>query len=260
MAAETHVDRRGGPTNPDRLAELEAERSFLLRSLSDLDAEWGAGDVDEHDYVTLRDGYTKRAADVLRQIDAGRARLPAKRSAPWGRRMAAIAAVVAVGGVAGWLVARSSGQRLPGQQLSGDAPGGDVAATLTQARMLLGTDPLRAVELYSDVLEQRPDQAEAHTYRGWLLYIGSRDAGEEAQAQADVIARDDLAAAIESDPQYADPHCFLAVIAANDDDTATAQDEADQCLALDPPGEVRALMDQFLADLPDTPDPADPGS
>src|SRR5215212_8688738 len=36
-------------TPPDRLAELEAERSFLLQSLRDLEAERAAGDVDDHD-------------------------------------------------------------------------------------------------------------------------------------------------------------------------------------------------------------------
>ena len=32
--------------NPDRLAELEEEQRFLLRSLSDLEREYEAGDVD----------------------------------------------------------------------------------------------------------------------------------------------------------------------------------------------------------------------
>jgi len=242
--------------DPDRLAELEAERSFLLRSLGDLEAEWSVGDLDEADYVTLRDGYTKRTADVLRQIDEGLARLPTRPPTLWGRRLVAVVGVVAVAVLAGFLVARSSGQRSPGQQLSGDAPGDDVAVTLSEARSLLGTDPRRAIELYSDVIEQRPGQPEAHTYRGWLLYINSRGAGERVRAQADELAEADLAAAIDADSRYADPHCFRAVIAANAGDEAMAGEEADQCLALDPPGEVRALMAEadLTADLPTTPD------
>lgn len=250
MATDAQTDRPAS-FDPDRLADLEAERLFLLRSLSDLDAEWTAGDVDEHDYVTLRDGYTKRAADVLRQLEEGRTRLAARPPASWGRRLAAVAVVVAVAALSGWLVARSSGQRLPGQEISGDAPGDDVAVALTQARLLLGSDPVRAIELYSEVIEQRPGHAEAHTYRGWLLYINSRGVGADAGIQAGEIARDDLATAVDADPQYADPHCFLAIIAANDDDVATASDQADQCLDLDPPGEVRVLMDRFLSDLPE---------
>ena len=64
----------GDAMNPDRLAELEEERRFLLRSLDDLEREHEAGDVDEHDFEVLRDGYTARAARVLRAIDDGQSR------------------------------------------------------------------------------------------------------------------------------------------------------------------------------------------
>ena len=109
--------------DPDRLATLEEERSFLLRSLRDLDAEHAAGDVDEDDYVTLRDGYTKRAADVMREIDDGRAHLPQRRPASWSRRLGVAAVVAAVAAGAGILVARSSGDRLEGEEITGDATG-----------------------------------------------------------------------------------------------------------------------------------------
>ena len=57
-------------SDPDRLAELEEERAFLLRSLDDLDRERAAGDIDEHDFATLHDDYTARAAAVLKAIEA----------------------------------------------------------------------------------------------------------------------------------------------------------------------------------------------
>jgi hypothetical protein len=47
---------------------LEEEREFFLRSLRDLDAERAAGDLDELDYQGLRDDYTVRAAQVLREL------------------------------------------------------------------------------------------------------------------------------------------------------------------------------------------------
>ncbi len=47
---------------------LEEERDFFLRSLRDLEAERAAGDIDEHDYLALRDDYTVRAAQILRQL------------------------------------------------------------------------------------------------------------------------------------------------------------------------------------------------
>jgi tetratricopeptide (TPR) repeat protein len=244
-------DGPGGAGDPDRLAELEAERSFLLQSLRDLEAERAAGDVDDHDYETLRDGYTKRAADVLRQVEAGRAALPAKRAAPWTRRLIVICAVVAVGIAAGWLMARSSGQRLPGDEITGDGAGSDISALLSQARTSFD-DPQRAIELYGQVLAARPDHPEALTYRGWLIFLVSQSAPDDQQAELVDRARQDLDAAVDADPGYADPHCFLAVIASGaDDDADTARDQADQCLALDPPSEVRALMTPFIESLPE---------
>jgi tetratricopeptide (TPR) repeat protein len=57
------------PTGPiDAAADLEAEREFFLRSLQDLEAEHSAGDIDDVDYLALRDDYTTRAADVLRRL------------------------------------------------------------------------------------------------------------------------------------------------------------------------------------------------
>ena len=54
----------------------------------------------------------------------------------------------------------------------------------------------------------------------------------------------------ELDPTYPDPQCFLAVIAAAaDDDRAAARVEAEACLALDPPGLVRQLVEPRLADV-----------
>jgi hypothetical protein len=103
--------------NPDQLAELEEERRFLLRSITDLDREHLYGDVDDNDYRTLRDGYTARAASVLRAIDDWPRRGLAAAPAPaegvhrLDRRHLAVACV------AGWLVARTSGQRPAG---SGD--------------------------------------------------------------------------------------------------------------------------------------------
>ena len=52
----------------ERIAELEEERRFLLRSLEDLEREHDVGDVDDADYSTLLDGYTVRTAAVLREI------------------------------------------------------------------------------------------------------------------------------------------------------------------------------------------------
>ena len=68
---------------------------FLLRSLADLEREHDAGDVDDADYETLKDGYTARAAAVLRRIEAGRSGLAPQPTRRWGRTLAIAAGVLA---------------------------------------------------------------------------------------------------------------------------------------------------------------------
>ena len=231
--------------NPDQLAELEDERRFLLRSLRDLDAELAAGDVDPVDYETLRDGYTKRAADVLRGIEEGKAALPSKRPRRVARAAAVAGVVVAVAVGVGILAARSSGERTAGDTITGGVPGReDIAALLSQARNLLGDDPRLAQDAYAEVLDRDPDNPEALTYRGWLLYFASAGASAELRDMAVATAKEQLARAVAVDPAYPDPHCFLAVIAADaDGDMTTARAEADACLANDPPAQVRQLVE-----------------
>src|SRR5215218_4717072 len=231
-------DVRDVTVDPDRLAELEDERRFLLRSLRDLDAELAAGDVDATDYATLRDGYTKRAADVLRSIEEGRAALPPKRSGRWRRNVlaAALVAVVAIG--AGILVARTAGQRSPA----------DTATLLAQARTMFGVDARQASDLYRRVLDADPTNVEALTYQAWLIYVNSVGANDELRQQAVETARQQLTRAVQVDPAYADPHCFLAVFALRvDGDAAASQAQTDRCLQLDPPALIRGLMQQLTA-------------
>ena len=230
--------------NPDQLAEMEEQRRFLLRSITDLDREHQYGDVDDHDYATLRDGYTARAAAVLRAIEAGQAAIPPRRR----RRPAVLAAwiigTVAVASLAGWLVARSSGQRLPGQSISGGLPGDEVALKLAEARQLLGVDPQQAIVRYEQVRELDPNNAEALTYMGWLVAQGG---ASTAAAGAEF-----LRGAIKLDPTYADPHCFLAITSARflqPPDIDTARTEAQACLDNNPPSQMTGMIQGFIDSL-----------
>ena len=248
--------------NPDQLAELEDERRFLLRSLRDLDAELAAGDVDRVDYETLRDGYTKRAADVLRGIEDGKAALPSRRPRRRARAAAVVVGVLVVAAGIGILAARSSGERTAGDTITGGVPGReDTAALLSQARGLLGGDPRLAQDAYALVLDREPDNAEALTYSAWLLYFASAGASPDLRDVAVATAKEQLARAVAVDPAYPDPHCFLAVIAADADaDMATARTEADACLANDPPAQVRELVEgMFDAPAGTTPPVSAPG-
>lgn len=236
--------------DPDRLAELEEERRFLLRSLADLELERRAGDVEQADYEVLRDGYTARAAAVLRNIEQGQASLPPRTPRRWGRVVGAATIVVLVAVIAGFLVARSSGQRLPGDTITGGTSPDQVAVLLSEARSLLGTDPSGASQRYLRVLSIEPDNAEARTYTGWLLAISTRNQSATDSASTLAVAKKDLQRAIEVDPTFPDPHCFLAVIAARfENDPATAKVRAQECLDNNPPADMRGMIESFAGGL-----------
>lgn len=232
--------------NPDQLADLEQERRFLLNSLRDLDREHHFGDVDETDFQTLREGYTARAAAVLRAIEDSRAALPAPTRQRLRRRVASAAAVLFVAVAAGVLVAQSSGQRLPGQEITGSIPG-DVSVQLAQARMVLGTDPVASQNLYTQVLSERPNHPEALTYSGWLLAVNSMGASEDLFDAALETSRGLLGRATVADPNYADPHCFMAIIAARiQPDPEAVAGHAEQCLSKNPPADMRGLLEALV--------------
>jgi len=232
--------------NPDRLAEMEEERRFLLRSIADLERERAAGDVDDADYHALRDGYTARAANVLRAIDEGRSALPAKPPRNWKRLIAITAAVVAFGAVAGILVALNAGQRDPGDTITGGTSPNQVASLLSEARQLLAVGDFGdASERYLKVLDIEPDNVEALTYAGWVLAVSAQ--GQSVDAGAGLLARakELLDQAITVDPTYADPHCFLAIIAASfENDSAEGARRKAECLANDPSSDMRDLMSE----------------
>ena len=238
-------------SRPDRLAELEEERRFLLRSIDDLEREHAAGDVDDHDYHALLDGYTARAATVLRAIDDNRAALPARRPRDWRRVAIAIVVVAAIGVVAGVLVARFSGQRSAGDTITGGTSPNRVADLLTEARQLMGTDPGAASQRYLDVLEIEPDNAEALTYAGWLVGL-SAGTFEDVTTNPTVLAtaKELLNEAIAADPTYADPYCFLGILAVRvENDLDTARERVAECKANNPPAMMLGLVDTFAASL-----------
>ena len=235
--------------NPDRLAELEEERRFLLHSIRDIEREYEAGDVDRADFTVLRDGYVARAATVLREIEDGRSSLLPKMSPPWWRRAVVIGATLAVAVGLGVFVARSAGQRLPGQSLTGGQPADAVATKLSQASQVLMSDSATALRLYEEVLAIEPDNVEALTYQAWLTVLGGRGAADVALSEEGI---DGLRRASEGDDSYADAHCSLAVATGRfldppDADTAIAEGEA--CLALNPPGMFRSDIEQMVAEL-----------
>jgi tetratricopeptide (TPR) repeat protein len=239
--------------NPDALAELEQERRFLLRSITDLEREHDAGDVDDDDYAVLRDGYTARAAIVLRSIEEGArpARAPSRSSSARVALWVVLVIAVAVG--AGVLVARASGQRLSGQTITGGQTIDEVPAKLSLAREAYGGGSYQmAAQLYQEVLAIDPGNLEARTYIGWLLALSAGGASPDAAQIALDQARLNFEMVIESDPAYADAHCLYAVMAARllpEPDVPLAREQGEQCLAADPPAEMREMIQSFVDSL-----------
>lgn len=243
----------------DRLAELEEERRYLLGSLKDLERERAAGDVDDADYVTLKDGYTVRAAAVLREIESGRRALAPKPHRNLKRTLAiwAVAAVVAVGiGVA---LASAFGERGVNDEITGRSLGDDARTTLAEARAALNRgDFARANQLYVRAdqaeLERGNDNAEARAHVGWTFALLARsEATAEGIAEEPLsIARLALDQAIAMDPTYADPYCYAAIIEFNFlDDADAALPYVEQCEALDPPADIRGLVESFAQEIRD---------
>jgi hypothetical protein len=235
------------PTDPDRLAALEEEQRFLLRSLADLEREHDVGDVDDVDYLALKDGYTVRAAATLRAVEAGRSGLAPRPPANWKRRLITLGIVMVSIGIVWWALSASSAQRLPGQQISGLDPRDEVQVLMSQARAIQARDPASAAALYATVLEQEPLNVEALTYRGWTLALSSM--GQTDQATAGPLldeASASLLLAIETDPTYPDPFCFLGIVQYRFfDEPELALTLLDGCLAGGPPADVRGLVESL---------------
>ena len=239
--------------DPDELARLEEERRFLLRSITDLEREFEAGDVDDDDYQTLMDGYTARAAAVMRIIDDGRAALPAKRRTRPAVVAGWVVGVLALAVLSGWLVARSSGQRVAGQTLTGGQPADEVAVALTEARALLGTDLAGAFDRFRRVTELEPDNAEALTYTAWILVQNTRVTEDPELIQTSLdAALDTFERVVTDEPGYADAHCLYAVTAARflpEPDLEVAAEQGQLCLDSNPPADMLGLVQAFVEGL-----------
>ncbi|MEY3258486.1 MAG: cytochrome c biosis protein CcmH [Actinomycetota bacterium] len=165
------------------------------------------------------------------------------------RRSVIVVGVVVVAIGAGWFVANSAGQRLPGQSVSGGIED-STASLLSQARQLNFSDPEQSIELYSQVLEINPDNVEALTYRSWLVALVAREATDDVKLIAVATSLEGLQRAIEIDPQYADAHCFMGIVKFRfAGDAQGAREALDVCEANNPPAEVAGFVDSIRAEV-----------
>lgn len=218
----------------------DEELAFLLTSLIDLEREREAGDIDEADYLSLKDDYTARAA----------ARLRGWSLAPRGRRglrpFLVGLGVLVVAALAGVGVARTAGERVPGQELSGsitDTPN----EKLNRAAGLAGQGKLLdAIKLYDEIIREDPQNAQALAYRGWLVRLAGRQGGDP-----NLIDRglDFVNRAIAADPKYPDAHFFRGVILLRDkNDPAGAIPEFEAFLSGGGDPDMAGLVEKELAE------------
>lgn len=226
-------DGAGRRPDPDRLAILEEERAFLLRSLDDLDAEHQAGDLEDDDYQALRDDYVRRTADVSRRIEGQKTALATAPRTGWKQIMVWVVGLALLGGLSGAVIARAAGDRAEGDEITGGLRS-SIESRLTQARTLFG-DPERwddAIEIFDSIVEEQPGNTEALTYRAWL------------QNRQGAPAEDGLAAWEEVsriDPDYPDAKIFRVIALA---DLARHDEAAELLDTLD-----LASLDPFVGSL-----------
>ncbi len=233
--------------DPDRLAALEEERDFLLRSLADLEREHDAGDVDDADYEALKDDYTARAAAVLRAIESRHVTARAtRRPRSSGRGWIVALGVLVVGVLAGVAVAQASGRREQGQTVSGDIRT-TTREQLFEAQQLFAEGKLLdAVKVYDQVLAAQPANVEAMTYKGWLLRLTANQSSSDTDRQT-LLAKSLqlLDQAVQTDPKYADARVFRASL-------LNALDRPEEALAdLDAvePGSVPEMLNGLVGQL-----------
>lgn len=231
--------------DPDALADLEEQRDFLLRSLDDLEAEHEAGEIDDADYASLRDDYTRRTAEVLRALEGEREALAPTGSSrrPWPV-VAAVVALVAMAVGAGAAVAASSGSRDPGQTVSGGAPA-SAPNRLQEAADLAQEDKFaEALEIYDDILAGDPENVEALAERGLLLASLSQGTGRPQLATA---GRQSVEAALAVDPDNARSLFYLGLTLRLEGNDAAAGDAFELALSADPPPALRSAIEGFLS-------------
>lgn len=243
--------------DPDARAELEEERDFLLRSLDDLEAERATGELDEDDYRNLKDGYTARAAEVLRALDEDReardaASGEARPAARW-RRPVALLVVAGLAAGSGLAVAAMAGSREPGETVTGGGGrASEVRSRLAEAAGVAREDPARALDIYDSVIEDDAANVEAWAERGLLL--ASLSVGLDRPALLDE-ARRSVDRALEIDPDQPRSIFYLGLLELFGGDRPAATEAFERALAADPPPMLRRAIEARLEELRAPPAP-----
>jgi cytochrome c-type biogenesis protein CcmH/NrfG len=239
--------------DPDALATLEHERDLLLRELRDLDGQVAGGEIDPAQRAELADSITARAAEVIVEIEKGRAARPAPPRNGW-RAIAFVVGLAAVVGVTSGVLKTELAPRTSPDgaveatteervarlaRVVAERPD-DVPARLALARMLLQQQDLPAARVHYDAASARdPSNAEALAYAGWIAVLSGND--QEGRARLD--------RAVTADPAYPDAHALRGLALMRDGDAATAVEELRRYLELAPRGPLTPQVEAVISRL-----------
>jgi cytochrome c-type biogenesis protein CcmH/NrfG len=259
-------------------AELEERRSAVLRSLEEIEADRGAGNLSDADYEALRQRYEGEAAALARQLSAlGEEPLAARaaeEAAPTGGRSGILTAVAwTAGSVAfvalAWLVLSSTLRPRGGDDaMTGSLPGQEMRST-PAGSPVGAVDPERLAQLERSVAED-PHNVEALVELGHLyLTLQRYDELREVTAQALQLDPDNPEAlthlgmllfsmghpegvmttfdrALEIDPNFAEALQFKGMVAFMNRDFATATQAWERYLEVVPPDQVSPRIQAML--------------
>lgn len=233
--------------NPDDLAELEEQRTFLRRSLDDLERELAAGDIGADDADTLRHDYADRLAKVDAAIESGHVELvrhaPPRRR---GRTLAVLGVVVVLAVGLGFSAAHFLGSRGAGESATGNIRQSS-ADRLQRAEALAGEGKiLDALKLYDRVLDADPQNVDALVGRGLTLVRATMATGRPDFA-ADGQRFIERALKLQPD----DPVIlfYLGLSLRLQDKTDEARGAIDRALAANPPPALRTQIEEFRNSL-----------
>jgi tetratricopeptide (TPR) repeat protein len=234
----------------DRLATIDDELAFALRSLDDLEHEHDTGQLGDEQFNRLHNEYVVRAAEAARK-QRHEAKLRVTATPHRLRFRAGVAAGLAVAAV-GTVFAlhhgsqpRADGATITGNQaLSGTttaaSSAGQVGADTAAERSLLSGDLPGALKQYLTVLDSNPRDVEALTYAGWISYLG----GVPKKAlplltQAEAV-----------DPKYPDAHAYRGIVLFKTHTSRTeAASELKTYLRLVPNGQMSGQVSAVLAQV-----------
>jgi tetratricopeptide (TPR) repeat protein len=224
---------------------VNEDEDFLRRSIADLDAELAAGDLSAEDHAELRARYEAklaRSGDVSTQKTA-----PTRHQNPWVKPAVTVAIVAVVGIGAGLFLARSAGERDPGDQITGEAPPTNQGRLADAAELFQEGDAAGAIAAYQQLLDENPNDVAALTYFGWTLRnIGLQQ--EDARLQESGTRL--LDRALELDPTFAEAWFFRGIIYLRDEnDPDAAVDALRLVLGNDPIAQVEGATRELLAEI-----------